>query len=80
MDGPLIKEFFCGFLKLTLFLENYCVNLLLHAVVEHVDRLEAEDGEDDRAGVQRREQVGAADHHHVPLTVLLRVVVRTKAK
>ena len=45
-----------------------------------MNSLEAEDGEDDRAGVQGREQVGTGDHHHVPGTVLLGVVVRTKTR
>ena len=51
------------------------MNSLFHALLEQVERLEAEDGEDDGAGVDGGEGVGGGDDQHVPHAVLLRVVV-----
>ena len=43
-----------------------------------MDCLEAEDGEDDGAGVDGGEGVGGGDDQNIPHAVLLRVVVGTE--
>ena len=51
------------------------MNSLFHALLEQVERLEAENGEDDGTGVDGGEGVGGGDDQHVPHAVLLWVVV-----
>ena len=57
----------------------YYIHLLIHAPLEEVLRLEAEDGEDDGAGVDRGEGVAGGDDVDVLDAVLVHRVVAAEA-
>ncbi len=57
----------------------FLFNSLLHALLEQVVCLEAEDGEDDHAGVEGGEGVGDGDSVGVKHTVLVNGVVAAEA-
>ena len=55
------------------------MNLLFHASLKQMNSFEAKNREDDSTGIDSSETIADGDENNILDTVLLRVVVRSKA-